>query len=121
MALRTLLRRLYEATGTFDPKSMAPDTRDHHLDRAAQIERIRVFLDVAKKPPDEDAETNLANGEAAFDMVYYCTHNDVVARAVAAAKKIGGKVADYMISGAEEREKLNKKRTANTKKYGVPK
>jgi hypothetical protein len=104
-----------------DAKGMTPDTRKNHLTRQQQIGRIENALEIAKKPADPDPEVHYeAHQEQVWYAVFDCTHNDVVARAVAAAKKFGGWGKDTILGAAKEREELNKKRAANIKKYGPP-
>jgi hypothetical protein len=103
---------------------MAPDTRKTYHDRATQIAFIADALKVAAAPPsdDNDGERHECDHEMVYLSVLDCTHNDVVVRAVAAAKRLGDAWgASVMIGAAAEREKLNKLRAANAKKYGARK
>lgn len=105
-----------------DASGMTPDTRKSHYARQHQIDFITRALEIAKKPPskDNDGEMHLVNQERVYYAVFDCTHNDLVARAVAAAKKFKGWGSEAMLGAARDREELNKKRAANIKKYGPP-
>lgn len=104
-----------------DASGMTPDTRKNHLTREQQIGRIENALKIAKKPADPDPEVHYeAHQEQVWYAIFDCNQNDVVARAVAAAKKFGGWGAETILGAAKEREALNKKRAANIKKYGPP-
>ena len=119
MGLLATVNKMRDLVEAMDVAKMAPDTRTTHLSRKAQIDAIAGMLEAGKKPfKDDDPETQVGHEEVLFDMVYGCTHNDVVARAVAAAEKIGGWVKKAVLSAAKEREKLNQTRAANEKKYG---
>lgn len=100
---------------------MTPDTRKSHLDRATQIAFVSDALKVgaASKSKDNDGERHECDHEMVYGAVFGCTHNDVVARAVAAAKRGGNWGAEVVLGAALEREKLNKTRAANLKKYGA--
>jgi hypothetical protein len=99
----------------------APDTRKTYFDRATQIAFIVEALKVAKVDPsdDNDGERHECDQEMVYSAIFDCTHNDVVARAVYAAKRDGNWGAAVVAGAAADREKLNKTRAANARKYGA--
>lgn len=102
-------------------EKMAPDTRKSHHDRQWQIKSIEQALKIASLPPskENDGEMHMVNQEVVYYSIFDATHNDVVWRAVEAAKKMkGGWGVDTILGAAKAREELNKKRAANMKKYG---
>lgn len=77
------------------------------------------MLKIGAADPHPDPERHYeANEEGLWYAIFSCTHNDVVARAVAAANKAGNWGAAVVLGAALEREALNARRAANMKKYG---
>lgn len=100
-------------------KATAPDTRKAHFTRAAEIEFLARALKVGAAPKDPDPERhNECNVEMVYYAVFDCHHNDVVNRAVAAAKRAGGWGALVVECAMKDREKLNMTRAANARRYG---
>jgi hypothetical protein len=83
------------------------DLRKTHYSRAEQIAMIAQMLSVGAKNPtrNNDGEEHECNQEALYYAVYDCTYEDVVLRAVAAAKKAGNWGAAVVAGAAADRAK----------------
>lgn len=96
---------------------MARDTRKPYA-RADEIAWLAAALKVGAAPRAEDPERHEADHENLYYSVFDCHYNDVVARAVYAAKRDGGWGASVVVGAALAREAHNALRAANLRKYG---